>query len=299
MKKNQQAVSKKSLENGNILGVSISSTSKPKVLRFVRDRISRHKKFYLVTPNPEIVMAAQEDEKLLISLNSADILLPDGIGLAQAYNFLKLTKPKDTFKRLITLFVQGLGVGFLTIVDRQRLTKDFAILPGREMFIELIKLANKKDWRVYLLGGEGDEAKLAKRELEKTFKKVEIKTEAGPMLDLNAEPVSKKYKNEERETVQKINKFKPQLLFVGISSPRQEKWVYRWYKKLNIGGAMVVGGTFRYISGMVKLPPPWFEERGLEWAWRLFSGSQKIDRVLTAFPGFPLAVFWHKFTSKP
>lgn len=284
-------------EYRSILGVKVDSTSTASVLRFVRSSILGTKKFYIVTPNPEIVMQAQKDPDLKKVLNAADVSLPDGIGLAQAKKFLSLPNPKGVVIRLLTLFIQGLAVGFLTVVDSKKLTDGFEIINGRKLFLELIKLANGKKWRVYLLGGERDEALASKKELEKTYKAVVIKTKAGPMLNEEGEPISKKDKKVQDNVIEEINNYNPHLLFVAFKFPRQEKWVYRWYKELNIGGAMVVGGTFNYISGKSKLPPKWFEDRGLEWLWRLINEPQRGKRIFTAFPTFPLRVFWTKWKS--
>lgn len=290
-------VVKTSQEYVEIAGIRIDSTHKKKVLRSVRERIGRSEKFYIVTPNPEIVMLAQKDNLLLKAINSAALSLPDGIGLAQAKKFFDLPNPKDPIRRLLTLFVQGLGVGLLTILDSKSITKDFKIIKGREMFMELMKLANKKGWRVFLLGGEKKEAIETAKVLSASLKKVIIETHQGPMLRADARPISDKDKNKEKRVIAAINKFKPHLLFVAFKFPRQEKWVYKHMDKLNVGGAMVVGGTYNYISGHSKPPPAWMENHGLEWVWRLLTQPVRTRRILTAFPAFPLRVFWDKLTN--
>jgi len=279
---------------GHVLGIKIDSTTIPRVLRKIQVYISEAKKFYIVTPNPEIVMEVQKDDLLAKILNEALISLPDGIGLAQAQIFFSLPNPKGTIKRFLTLFVQGLAVGFLTLVDTKTVTSGLNIITGRSMFLELIKLANRKKWRVYLLGGEHGEANGTKSELEKTFKGIRIKALSGPMLNNEGLPLSKSDKKKEELAIKEINNFNPHLLFVAFVFPKQEKWVYRWYKKLNIGGAMVVGGTFNYISGKSETPPKWMEEKGLEWLWRFMKEPERAKRIFTAFPRFPLAVFWEK-----
>ncbi|MFV1917610.1 MAG: WecB/TagA/CpsF family glycosyltransferase, partial [Patescibacteria group bacterium] len=284
--------------NGMILGLKVTSTTRLKVLRFARERVSSGTKFFITTPNPEIIIKAQEDEKLKRIINRSDIALPDGIGLAQAHKFLRLPNPKDPIRRFLTLFIQGLGVGFLTIVDRESLTKGLSVIPGRGMFMDLVKLANKKKWRVYLLGGRRQVAHSTKKILLDSLKSVEIKSSQGPELTIEARPKSKKDKKREADSIKEINSFKPHLLFVAFDAGKQEKWVYRWFDKLDVVGTMVVGGTFDYVSGRTKLPPSWIEKIGLEWVWRLATGSQKKERIFKAFPEFPFRVFWEKFTSQ-
>ncbi len=281
-------------KQAKILGIKFDSTSKARVLGFVR---TRHKKFLIATLNPEIVMRAQKDRKLAEILNSADLVLPDGTGLAQAAKFLRLPNSENAFFRPIILFLQGIIVGLATFFKRGWLFHSFNLIKGRELFLDLCKVANKKRWRVFLLGGENGVADETKQVLKRNLKRIEIKALDGPMLSLAANPVSKKDKKIEDRTVSAINKFKPHLLFVAFGAPKQEKWLSKWLPKLNIGGAMVVGGAFDYIAGRSKLPPVWIEEIGLEWTWRLIAEPWRLKRVLMAFPAFPLKVFWFKLNT--
>jgi N-acetylglucosaminyldiphosphoundecaprenol N-acetyl-beta-D-mannosaminyltransferase len=290
-----------SRKQAHILKVKVDSTTKERVLRLVRASLEKGRKgrkFYIVTPNPEHVLIAQEDKEFRKIINEADLSVPDGVGLAAAKTFLSLPNPDEFVERAITLFVQGMGVGMWVLIDRKRITKEINIVKGRELFIDLIKLANKKYWKVFLLGGEREEAKDAGTSLERNYKKVKISFDSGPLLDTNGMPINKKEKKKEEMLIKKINKQKPHLLFVGMSAPKQEKWLYRNLKKIDVGGAMVVGGTFRYVSGQVKLPPYMISDIGLEWLWRLSSGSQNFDRIIQAVIVFPWTVFKYKFNLK-
>ncbi len=249
-------------KNAQILNIRLDSTSKEKVLRNVRAKIVHGEKFYIVTPNPEMVLQARDDKVLTKIINSADFVLPDGKGLVFATQFLG--QPK------------------------------LNLIRGREMFLELCRLANKKGWRVFLLGGEKDEAQGAAKSLSLSLRSVKIEYAPGPILDRNANPVNQNEFKKEVESVQAINDFAPQLLFVAFGAPKQEKWIAKWLPKLKIGGAMAVGGTFRYISGESSLPPRWMEDTGLEWAWRLLREPWRAKRVLKATILFPLKLVLDK-----
>ncbi|MCH7641201.1 WecB/TagA/CpsF family glycosyltransferase [Patescibacteria group bacterium] len=285
-------------EIGTILGVKVNSTTTARVLRFVRNRIFQGKKFFIVTPNPEIVMRAEIDEDLNRVLEASDLSLPDGIGLVAARKFLKLPNPKNPFKRALTLFAQGLGVGISVLFNRKWVEESFNLIKGREMFMELIKLANKKGWRVYLLGGENQVAQKSKETLKRSFKKVKIKADQGPLLTSDAKPRTNRDKEIEKKSIKRINKFKPHLLFVAFKFPRQEKWIEKYLGELKVGGAMVVGGTFDYVSGHAKLPPTWLEEIGLEWLWRLINDPKRIKRIINATAVFSLKVFLYKLNNR-
>ena len=273
MKKNTEKDTEKYQNYVNILGIKVLSTTTPHLLASVRENIThnyefgnRSRRLSIMTPNPELVLASTKNKELKVALNSANFSVPDGVGLNYASKFL-----------------------FGTSLN---------IIPGRKLFLELIGLANKKGWRVFFLGGYAGEAEKAAENLRKNYKSVKIETFAGPWLNNHAEPVLDKDKVLQKETFQLINKFEPKLLFVAFQNPKQEIWVYKNLKYLNVGGAMTVGGTFRYIAGMSKLPPAWLASLGLEWLWRLITEPKRIGRIFNAFPLFPLRVFWFKVTGR-
>jgi N-acetylglucosaminyldiphosphoundecaprenol N-acetyl-beta-D-mannosaminyltransferase len=241
---------------GQILGINVTSTSVNEVLTRVEDFVTYNSKFYIVTPNPELILMAQKNLILKEALNAANLPIPDGVGL-------KIANP------------------------------DLSIIKGRKLFSELVKLAEKKSWKVFLLGGLDGEAAKAAKQLKINYSKLKIETDSGPKLDNNAESLGNN-KKLETEAINRINKFAPELLFVAFGNPKQEIWIQKNLSKLNIGGAMAVGGTFRYIAGMSKLPPAWMAKAGLEWLWRLITEPARIERVFNAVIVFPLKVFFAK-----
>lgn len=298
MTKNRLSNIKKGREYVNILGINVLVTRLDRVIAGVEDKLSHNIKFSILTPNPELVLSSTQDLRLKEALNSADYAIPDGIGLAQAAKYLSLPAPKNIILRSIITFYQGLQVGAATLVNRKWLTDKLNIIPGRKLFDELIKLAAKKHWKVFLLGGLGQEAELATRELCAQHPKLRIQFDQFIKLDQSANPVTKVDIKLQKDVIDKINKFAPDLLFVAFGNPKQEIWIHKNLSKLNVGGAMAVGGTFRYVAGLAPLPPKWMEKAGLEWVYRLFTESYRIKRIFNAFPIFPLKVFWSKLTSK-
>lgn len=244
MLKKQKKVLKSSRNHVNILGVRLDSTSQARVLALLEDFIVRGQKFSVFTPNPEIILEACKDEFFLDILNSATINIPDGVGL-------KIAAPS------------------------------LNIIKGRELFVSLLALAKRENWKVFFLGGKGLKG-----------------VTAGPKLDRNAEPVSERDTKIEIDAIRKINEFKPDILFVGFGAPKQEKWIYKWLPKLNCGGAMAVGGTFSSIAGFSGLPPVWMEKGGLEWLWRLLHEPKRASRILNAVIIFPLKVLCSKLWQK-
>lgn len=260
MKKNNKNMRKNDHKIGQILGINLTGTTTTEVLARVEKNITDSVNFYILTPNPEIILMSQKNQKLKNALNETDLSIPDGVGLKFA--------------------IPGLNV-----------------IKGRQLFTELIKLANEKGWKVFLLGGLDGEAALASSKLKIKHQKLNIEYAQGPKLDNDLEPATEIDKKLQKEAIEKINKFAPQLLFVAFGNPKQEIWVHEHYSKLNIGGAMAVGGAFRYIAGLSKLPPKWMAGRGLEWLYRLITEPRRIGRIWNAVIVFPLRVFISKIFS--
>ncbi|MEK7112164.1 MAG: WecB/TagA/CpsF family glycosyltransferase, partial [Patescibacteria group bacterium] len=279
---------------GKIFNIDLDSTSEEKVLACVRDSLARGVKFSIVTPNPEIILEARRDKKLLALLNNASLAIPDGIGLSQAAKFLSLAAPKNILLRMPVCFLQGICVGLATFLAKDWIEKALPVVKGRKLFMEVIKLANKKGWRVFFFGGEHGEAQASAERLQRSLKRIKIAHAAGPRVDNRGKSLTEIDAVIEKDCIRQINEFKPHILFVAFNTPKQEKWLFKWLPSLDIGGGMVVGGTFRYISGQAKLTPKWMEEYGLEWLWRLITEPWRIKRVLIAFPVFPLKVFLYK-----
>src|SRR5260221_6840029 len=240
----------KGLKYVTILGIKINSTPKAELLKSIENKLTKKIQFYIVTPNPEIILKAQNDPKLTHSLNSADFSLPDGFGLKLA-------------------------------------AKNLEIIKGRELMVDLFKLANDKKLKVYLLGGHDFVNKKALTVLSKEVPHIKSKGSSGPILNNNAVPVSEVNTSLQFEIVKDINSFRPDMLLVAFGAPKQEIWLNTHLKDLNVVGAMTVGGGLDYYSGLVKPTPVLFANLHLEWLWRLVQEPRRIGRIFNALIIFP------------
>lgn len=253
---------KKSLKQLRILSVGISSTTKEQVLGFVIDSLKKRCKFFISTPNPEIVLLAQNDKTLLEALNSADLAIADGVGLVWA--------------------ARALGLGKI-----QR-------IPGRIMFEDLLVMANRKHLKVYLLGATKGANEKSILKIKKEYPRIKAKGRSDIFVNKEAYSDNENDIKMHIDILRDINAFKPDILFVALGAPKQEKWIYNNLKNLDIGGAMAVGGTLDTFSGQVKKPPLWASGLGLEWLWRVVHEPSRIRRILNAIIIFPLLVAKNK-----
>jgi N-acetylglucosaminyldiphosphoundecaprenol N-acetyl-beta-D-mannosaminyltransferase len=275
-----------------ILGVRIDSTSTEQVLKKIALNLDNRNVFYITTPNPEIVLMCQKDPLLKGFINGSDYSLPDGIGLKAASEFLATDAPSYKIVRFPFLIFKGITTGMGLLMNSKE--GGINIIKGREMFVEIIGLANRKGWKVFLLGGES--VLTCASVLKRSYKDLRIKAVVGPVLNDSADPRDKEGEDTERNIVAKINRYKPDLLFIAFGAPKQEKWLQKWRYKLDVRGAMVVGGTFDYVAGYRKFPPKVFNR--FEWLWRLITQPVRVQRVINAVVVFPVKVFWSKFMGK-
>lgn len=245
------------------MGVVIDSTSKTELLKRIGFYLDSNKKFFIVTPNPEILLAARKDASLKEALNSADISIPDGTGILFAAKILKLR-----------------------IKHR---------IQGRIFMSELLKIVEERHGRVYLLGSSNAVIHKTIDTLRQRYPSVLFNGSGGPKLGHDANPVDKAEFAIEKETISQININSPDILFIGFGAPKQEKWFYKNRKNLQVGGAMVIGGAFDVLSGYKKSPPDIFVQFGLEWLWRLIQEPNRIIRILRATVLFTLSIFREKY----
>lgn len=84
--------------------------------------------------------------------------------------------------------------------------------------------------------------------------------------------------DEENEVVAEIGRTKPDLLFVGLPTPRKEEFLHSHLEDLHAGLAIGVGGSFDVVAGQVKRAPRWMQRAGLEWAYRIKQEPKRIFR---------------------
>lgn len=225
----------------------------------------------IFTPNPEILVQIEENPELKTVLESADILLPDGIGLLLANCWIRLRQ------RLLFLFKQPL----MPAKIREKMA-------GVELADKLLIEAAKKNYVSLIIGGrdyasfwgkQGGEYQGEIFEDEQSLIKLKKNlywTEAYQDKD---EPLP--IEDEAMERI--LKKIKPQIVFLALGSLDQEEWLVRWRARLEQAGVAVaigVGGAFDVLFGRVARAPGFFRSLGLEWLWRLIQQPWRWRRQL-------------------
>jgi len=131
---------------------------------------------------------------------------------------------------------------------------------------DLCRAAEEKGWRMFLLGGEPGVAERARERLLEDHPRLQVVGARDGFF-------------EEAETpaiIEEVRRADPHILLVGMGSPRQEKWIHRNLKSLDVPVAWGVGGLFDYYSGRLKRAPAWMRRWGLEWMYRLLQEPRRL-----------------------
>lgn len=98
------------------------------------------------------------------------------------------------------------------------------------------------------------------------------------------------------DAVHVVNQAKPDILFVGLGSPKQELWVHRYWDRLACTVAVCCGAAIDYAAGVKPRAPLWMQRAGLEWLWRLAHEPRRLWRRYlvddVAFLGIFLREWW-------
>jgi len=236
-----------------VLDVKIDTYTRGEALDKVGEFVSEEKGYMIFTPNPEMLVAAHQDQYLKEILNSSSLNICDGKGL-------------------------GMAIGCERI-------------PGIDFMIDICGYAEKNGYTVYLLGSESEGVLLnTAQQLEKKFPELKIVGHhPGPKLE--SLPNKKlEYKSSDNEQIKNdIIKASPDILFVGFGHGKQEKWIYENIDYLSgVKVVMGVGGSFDMISGKLRRAPKIIRKIGFEWLWRLIQQPSRIGRIWTALVKFPI-----------
>lgn len=240
----------------HILGINIDNIALPEVLNKVREFLHTQKQHYIVTINPEFIMAARKDDEFKNILNKADLSVADGKGIVFA-------------ARRYGNKLQG------------RIT-------GVDLLWKICEVAQEEGRSIFLLGSKRGVPDQAAEKIKERYQNIRI---VG--AECGYRHWHRHIKDE--QLVKMINRRGPDILFVAFGQVKQEKWIYHNLPKLSsVKLAMGVGGSFDFISGNVKRAPQWMRSIGLEWLYRLMRQPWRLPRIITAVVRFSGAVLLHK-----
>ncbi len=208
---------------------------------------------YVVTPNPEMVVAAQKDLSFKKILNDADLSIPDGVGLKLSGKIKNTVSGTDLMERLVKLAAEK---GFVT-----------GFLGGKVGVAEKTAECLKKKYpglKVGFAGNGGEvdnDGRIKEKDLRFKNNDLRIKNHKSSIINHQSLPPS-------------------DILFVAFGHIKQEKWIANNLDNIPVKLAMGVGGAFDYLSGRVPRAPAWLRNLGFEWLFRLLIQPTRIKRQI-------------------
>ena len=227
----------------DLLGVPVALTNYDEAMDVMDGMIAHRERGYLCAVPVHGVMVAQHDPELLRALHGPNVLnVPDGRPLVWALNLLGEDLPDRVY--------------------------------GPELTDRYCARAAQRGRRVWLYGGHDAQAldQLAAA-LRRRHPGIDIAGQWSP-------PHRPLTETEEQEVAARINADRPDIVWVGIGVPKQEKWMARMRPLLDAPVLVGVGAAFDFLAGRKRQAPPWMQRRGLEWLFRL---SQEPRRLLVRY----------------
>lgn len=245
-----------------IFGVPITEIGERRdVLRRLEASLNREGTTVVFTPNPEMLLQAKQHPPYRDILASADIAIPDGMGIS-------LTAWIKTGKRMKRI-------------------------PGIEVGEMLLNIAHGERLPMLFMGGRNGSAISAAERIVRRYTDLKIYA-AGDNVEVTDEGEIPDPK-EEKRIRDAILQTKPAVLLVGLGAPKQEQWIVRHRDAFPSVKVMIgIGGAFDVWSGRLQRAPRFLRMMGLEWLWRLMLEPKRLPRILRAVFVFPFYVFFSR-----
>lgn len=155
---------------------------------------------------------------------------------------------------------------------------------GPDLMLAVLARAEQEGWRSFFYGGKEGVPELLAARLRERFPRLEVAGGYSP-------PFRPLTADEQDDVVRRIKAARPQLVWVGLSTPKQERWMAELRPRLSAPALLGVGAAFDIHAGLLPQAPPWMQRRGLEWAYRVYREPQRLwRRYLRNNPAFVAAV---------
>ena len=199
-------------------------------------------KLLINTINAHSYNTALKDDFFAEALMKGDALIPDGASIVMACRKLKAKSQQ-----------------------KERIA-------GWDLFTMEMERLNRKGGTCFFMGSSEKVLKLIREKGKTVYPNIRIETYSPPYKPEFSEA-------ENREIIEAINRANPDLLWIGMTAPKQEKWAYRHWNELHIHcHCGTIGAVFDFFAGTMERAPMWWQEHSLEWLYRLIKEPKRMWR---------------------
>jgi N-acetylglucosaminyldiphosphoundecaprenol N-acetyl-beta-D-mannosaminyltransferase len=243
-----------------ILGSPIALTDYRGAIEAMDGMVESRERGYVCAVAVHALTVGYDDPEMGHALSGATLVLPDGMPVVWAANLLGAK-----------------------LEDR---------VYGPELMLRYNDRCAERGHRVWLYGGR-DQGSLVQLALNLRRRHPGINIVGG-----YSPPFRPMTEEEEDALVEQINAARPDVLWVGIGVPKQEKWMARMRNRLDVPVMCAVGAAFDFHAGRISQAPSWMQQRGLEWIYRIAQEPRRLlPRYLYFNPRFVLA-FGRQYMSR-
>lgn len=199
-------------------------------------------KLLINTINAHSYNTALKDDFFAEALMKGDALIPDGASIVMACRKLKAkSQPKER-------------------------------IAGWDLFTMEMERLNRKGGTCFFMGSSEKVLKLIREKGKTVYPNIQIETYSPPYKPEFSEA-------ENREIIEAINRANPDLLWIGMTAPKQKKWAYRHWNELHIHcHCGTIGAVFDFFAGTMERAPMWWQEHSLGWLYRLIKEPKRMWR---------------------
>lgn len=199
-------------------------------------------KLLINTINAHSYNTALKDSLFAEALTKGDVLIPDGASVVMACRWLK-AKSQPTER-----------------------------IAGWDLFVHEMDRLNRKGGTCFFMGSSEKVLELIRKRAAVDYPNIKVETYSPPYKPEFSE-------EDNKGIIEAINKANPDLLWIGMTAPKQEKWTYTHWKELDIHCHVgTIGAVFDFFAGTVERAPLWWQEHGLEWLYRLLKEPKRMWR---------------------
>lgn len=226
-------------ERVNVLGVGVSAINMDQALDRIGQALTKKEKGYVCVTGVHGVSEAQTDPEFRRILNRAFLCTPDGMPLV--------------------------WVGWA------KKQKHMSRVYGPDLMLAVMELSERTGWRHFFYGGANGTAEALREKLTAKFPKLQVAGTYEP-------PFRPLIPAEQAELAEKVRLTRPDVMWIGLSTPKQERFMAEYQPKLDVTLMFGVGAAFDFHAGRVRQAPPWMQRWGLEWLFRLCCEPKRLWR---------------------
>ncbi len=231
-----------------VLGLRVSAVDMSMALDTISGWIENQEHHYVCVTGVHGVMESQKDSKLMSIHNRAGMVTPDGMPLV----WLSRKQGHSHVERVY----------------------------GPDLMLEVCQRSLETGWRHFFYGGAEGVADLLAERLGERFPGLEVAgTYCPPFRPLTPE--------EDADVIRRIDESGADIVWVGLSTPKQERWMAEHTAKVGAPVQIGVGAAFDFHAGLKKQSPRWMQRCGLEWLFRMITEPRRLGpRYLINNPSF-------------